>query len=152
MIHHVLVAEADRDTWASIANGVRRYQPEATIVRVKDGEQAMRHLFQRGLFTEEPETPDLIVLAADLLIVSTDAIIDRLRQHPRTETIPVIVVRKEPLGDDLGDESASDQCVLSPGAVVIFASAQIEKQVASALSHLAPAEAPTPTSVCCNLR
>jgi CheY-like chemotaxis protein len=61
---------------------------EAAIVRVKDGEQDMRYLFQRGLFTEEPKTPHLVVLAAELPVVSTDAIVDRLRQHPRTESIP----------------------------------------------------------------
>jgi CheY-like chemotaxis protein len=136
MIYNVLVAEADNDTWTSIANGVRRYQQEAAIVRVKDGEQAMRYLFQRGLFTEEPETPHLIVLSAALPIVSADAVIDRLRQHPRTEAIPVIVIRRDAVRDDLDDEEESEQCLLSQGVVVLFATERLEKKVASELGHL----------------
>ncbi|MFC4310466.1 hypothetical protein ACFPN2_15345 [Steroidobacter flavus] len=152
MIYNVLVAAADNDTWSSIASGVRRYQAEAAIVRVKDGEQAVRYLFQRGLFTEEPETPHLVVLSAELSIVSADAIIERLRQHPRTRAIPVIVIRQDAVRDDLEEESESERCLLTPGAVVIFASERLEKQVASALSHLHRADAPMATSVPCNLQ
>jgi CheY-like chemotaxis protein len=152
MIYNVLVAEADNDTWTSIASGVRRYQQEAAIVRVKDGEQAVRYLFQRGLFTEEPETPHLVVLAAELSIVSADAVIERLRQHPRTEAIPVIVIRQEAARNDLDDTAESEQCSLSRGVVVIFATERLDKQVASALSRLHWADAPMAASVPCNLR
>lgn len=92
MTFNVLVAEPDDQHWALIANGIRRYRPEASILRVKDGEQAIRFLFYRGLFTEVPETPNLLVFARYLPAVPSEGIVARLRQHPRTARTPVIVV------------------------------------------------------------
>lgn len=143
MTYNVLVAEPDNDIWTSIANGVRRHQPDAAIVRVKDGEQAIRYLFARGLFTEEPETPHLIVLAAELPRVPANSLIDRLRQHPRTETIPVIVIRR-----DEGEQEAR----LQPGMMQISATSRLEKDVAYGLSQLHEAARPTAASARCNPR
>jgi len=151
MIHNVLVAEPDNDTWTSLANGVRRYQPEAAIVRVKDGEQAVRYLFQRGLFTEEPETPQLILLAAELPLVTTDAVIDRLRQHPRTQSIPVIVIRQGAAPDDSDDEFAIESYPQSHSEVLeIFATAKLEKELAYTLTQLRTPEVPTEANVPCS--
>jgi CheY-like chemotaxis protein len=130
MTYNVLVAEPDNDLWTSLANGVRRYQPEATIVRVKDGEQAMRYLFQRGLFTEAPETPHLIILAMELPIVRADAVIDRLLQHPRTQSIPVVVIRPD-------EGLVGDRYPRSQSAVVeVIVSAKLENDLANALTRL----------------
>lgn len=95
MTFNVLVAEPGDQAWALIANGIRQVRPEASILRVKDGEQTVRFLFYRGLFTEAPETPNLVVLAGDLPSIPTEEIVARLRQHPRTETTPVIIVGRE---------------------------------------------------------
>lgn len=143
MSYNVLVAEPDNDLWSSIANGVRRYQPEAAIVRVKDGEQAMRYLFQRGLFTEEPETPHLIVLAAELSIVSTQAVIERVHQHPRTQAISVVVTRQDETRNDSDESPAMEECQpRRPGVVEIVATAKLEKDLANALTRLHRAEVP----------
>ncbi|WP_161965609.1 hypothetical protein [Steroidobacter cummioxidans] len=151
MIYNVLVGEPDNDTWTSIANGVRRYQAESAIVRVKDGEQAVRYLFQRGLLTEEPETPHLILLAAHLPIVSMNAVIARLRQHPRTQAIPVIVIRRD-AGRDEAEEGLESELgqQLEPGVVEILATARLEKDVASALTQLHRVAAPKVTSAPCS--
>lgn len=150
MIYNVLVGEPDNDTWTSIANGVRRYRAESAIVRVKDGEQAVRCLFQRGLLTEEPETPHLILLAAELPIVSMNAVIARLRQHPRTQAIPVIVIRRDEGRDDAEQrwEREPDQ-QLEPGVVEILATAKLERDVASVLTRLHRVEAPKVASAPC---
>lgn len=95
----VVVAEPNDEDWKSIADGIRQQSPDASILRVKDGEQAVRFLFHRGLLTEHPETPNLVVLATNLSIVSTEAVIARIREHPRTEKTPVVVVRKESIRD-----------------------------------------------------
>jgi CheY-like chemotaxis protein len=137
MIYNVLVAESDNDRWTCIAKGVRRFQPEAAIVRVKDGEQAMRYLFQRGLFTEEPETPHLIVLATQLPIVPTHAVIDRVLQHPRTQSIPVVVIRPDAGRDDFDEQLASELYPPPrPRVVELCATASIEKDLASTLTRL----------------
>jgi CheY-like chemotaxis protein len=144
MIYNVFVAEPDNDIWTSIANGVRRHQPDAAIVRVKDGEQASRYLFERGLFTDEPETPHLIVLAAELPVVPANSLIDRLRQHPRTATISVIVIRRDV------DASDSEQEALQPGTIQIAATHSLEKDVAYGMSQLHEASRPTAASARCN--
>jgi CheY-like chemotaxis protein len=143
MTYNVLVAEPDNDIWTSIANGVRRHRPDAAIVRVKDGEQAIRYLFVRGLFTEEPETPHLIVLAAELPVVPANSLIDRLRRQPRTEAIPVIVIRR-----DEGELEPQ----LQPGMMQISATRTLEKDVAYGLSQLREAARPTAASARCNPR
>jgi CheY-like chemotaxis protein len=131
MTYNVLVAEPDNDIWTSIAHGVRRHRPDAAIVRVKDGEQALRYLFERGLFTEEPETPHLIVLATELSVVPARSLIDRLRQHPRTEAISVIVIRR-----DEGASEGEQEAQLQPGMIQISATSKLDKDVAYALSQL----------------
>lgn len=127
MTYNILVAEPSDALWASIANGLRRPQPDAAIVRVKDGEQALRFLFQRGLLADAPETPNLIVLAAELPVLPADTVIARLRQHPRTLAIPVIIVSPQ------GDQDALDH---EPDVVVITNTLRLEKEVANAASRL----------------
>jgi hypothetical protein len=100
MTFNVLVAELGNDCWAAIAAGIRQHYPDASILRVKDGEQAARFLFQRGLLTEEPETPDLVILAADLAIVPADVIVTRLRENAGTQSTPVVVVWRDVSSDD----------------------------------------------------
>ena len=138
MSYNVLVAEPRDSHWASIANGVRRLQPQAEILRVKDGEQAVRFLFQRGLLTEEPDTPDLVVLAADLPLVPVNAILARLRQHPRTRTVPVIFMWPDCDGDDPVDEASPSQQWLhpQPDVLVIIGKHRLDKEVAEAINQL----------------
>jgi len=92
MTFHVLVAEPSNENWASITTGIKRCRPDASILRVKDGEQAARFLFFRGLFSDEPESPDLVVLAAELPFFPADAVVARMRQHARTHLTPTIVI------------------------------------------------------------
>jgi CheY-like chemotaxis protein len=109
------------------------------MARVKDGEQAVRFLFQRGLLTEEPETPDLVVLAAELPIVPENAIIARLRQHPRTQAVPVILMRPhDGLDDDRDENAPGTQRWLhrQPGVIVITGTGQLEREVADAIDRV----------------
>lgn len=100
MAFNVLVAEPSNEDWSSIATGIRRHHPDASILRVLDGEQAARFLFERGLFTDEPETPNLVVLSAALSAVALEAIIDQLKKNSRTRLTQIIVVQRSP---DAGD-------------------------------------------------
>ena len=147
MTHHILVAEPGNDTWTSIAHGLRRYEPQATILRVKDGEQAMRFLFQRGLLMEEPETPDTIVLNSQLPIVPMNAVMARLRQHPRTQTIPVIVISRDTRDDTDDDASESQQWLhRHAGVIVITGKQKLEKEVADAMHRLSAKSPPVADS------
>jgi CheY-like chemotaxis protein len=137
MTYNILVAEPRDDICKSIINGLRRRQPEADILRVKDGEQAVRFLFQRGLLSEEPETPDLIVLAAELPVLPTNAVIARIRQHPRTLSIPVVLVRPDPACDDLDDLRCTQRWLhRQPDVVVLTGTHRLEKEVANTMDQL----------------
>lgn len=138
MSYNVLVAEPSDATWASIANGVRRLKPDAAILRVKDGEQAMRFLFHRGLLSEEPERPDLVVLAAGLPIVPVNAILAHLRQHPRTCTVPVIFTWSDCDDDDLDDDAPESQQWRhpQPDVLVIIGSRKLDRELADAITQL----------------
>ncbi len=81
---NVLVAEPSGADWAAIAKGIRRHLPEASVLRVKDGEQALRFLFHRGLLTVEPPVPDLVLLAEELPLIPAAGVIARMRIDPRT--------------------------------------------------------------------
>lgn len=136
MMLNVLVAESSDQAWASIVDGVRRYQPEASILRVKDGEQAIRFLFHRGLFTEVPETPNLVVLAGDLPRVPAEAIVARLRQHPRTCSIPVILVASGERLSDLGRVVDYQQWLGRQESLVAVGTADLQTAVAGAAQRL----------------
>lgn len=91
MSFSALVVEPSDAAWSDIANGVRRHFPDASLLRVKDGEQALRFVLQTGLLTADPEIPNLVLLAAELPLVPAERVFARLRQDSRTRAIPVIV-------------------------------------------------------------
>lgn len=132
MTFNVLVAEPGDETWSIIADGLRQYWPDASILRVKDGEQAVRFLFYRGLFSEAPETPDLVVLARDLPTVATEAVVARLRQHPRTSSLPVVVVGRGRQNTDLAKTFERDQEQL----IVVVGADDLQSEVAEAVQQL----------------
>ena len=95
MNSNILVAEPCRSDWTSIAKGVRRHLPDASILRVKDGEQALRFTFQTGLLTREPQIPDLLFLSADLAKVPAEHVLAQVRQDPRTQATAVLILWKD---------------------------------------------------------
>ena len=92
---NVLVAEPCNEDWTSIAKGLRRRLPEASVLRVKDGEQALRFTFQPALLTPDAQIPHLVLLSAELPVVSADNVLAQLRQDPRTWCISVLVLSKD---------------------------------------------------------
>ncbi len=98
---NVLVAEPSGADWTAIAKGIRRQLPDASVLRVKDGEQALRFLFHRGLLTADPPVPDLVLLAEELPLIPAAGVIARMRIDPRTRFTPVIVVRQDPEQESL---------------------------------------------------
>lgn len=137
MTFHVLVADPNNENWAAITAGIKRCRPDASILRVKDGEQAARFLFYRGLFSDEPETPDLVVLAAELTFFPADAVIARMRQHPRTHQTPAIVVWG-PAEDEDADAATQRQQWLGrqQSLSIIFDTDELGREVAEAVSAL----------------
>ena len=137
MTFHVLVAAASNEDWTAISEGIRQYRPDASILRVKDGEQAARFLFHRGLFSEEPETPDLVVLSAELSFLPADAVIAGLRQHSRTRTTPAIVIWRAEDGADGTDASERQQWLRHQSLVsIVFGTHELGQEIAEAVRLL----------------
>jgi CheY-like chemotaxis protein len=130
---NVLVAEPSNDDWVAIARGLRRRLPDASILRVKDGEQALRFTYQTGLLTTDPEIPQLVILADRLPIVSGERVLDQLRQDPRTRSIPVLVAWKDGYNARVEKIEAfrGDEWLFT-----IFCTVALEEQVADAVRRL----------------
>jgi CheY-like chemotaxis protein len=130
---NVLVAEPSNEDWISIARGVRRRLPDASILRVKDGEQALRYTFQAGLLTDDPQIPHLVVLAGRLPVLSGERVLDQLRQDPRTRSTPVLIAWKDGYNARVEKIEAfrGDQWLFT-----IFCTVPLEEQVADAVRRL----------------
>jgi CheY-like chemotaxis protein len=133
MTLNILVAEPSNDDWVSISRGIRRRLPDASILRVKDGEQALRFTFQAGLLTPDPQIPHLVMLSARLPVVSGEHVLDQLRQDPRTRTIPVLVAWKDGYNARVEKIEAfrGDEWLFT-----IFCTVSLEDQVADAVRRL----------------
>ncbi len=130
---NVLVAEPNNEDWISIARGLRRRLPDASILRVKDGEQALRFTFQAGLLTTDPQIPHLVILSARLPIVSGERVLEQLRQDPRTRSIPALVAWKDGYNSRVEKIEAfrGDEWLFT-----IFCTVALEEQVADAVRRL----------------
>jgi CheY-like chemotaxis protein len=122
----VLVAEPSYDDWISISRGVRRRLPDASILRVEDGEQALR-------LTADPQMPQLVLLAARLPVVSGERVLDQLRRDPRTRSIPILVAWKDGYNAKVEKIEAfrGDEWLFT-----IFCTVALEEQVADAVRRL----------------
>ena len=130
---NVLVAEPNNEDWNSIARGLRRRLPDASILRVKDGQQALRFTFQAGLLTTDPQIPHLVILSARLPIVSGERVLEQLRQDPRTRSIPALVAWKDGFNSRVEKIEAfrGDEWLFT-----IFCTVALEEQVADAVRRL----------------
>ena len=130
---NVLVAEPNNGDWISIARGLRRRLPDASILRVKDGEQALRFTFRTGLLTTDPQIPHLVILSARLPIVSGERVLEQLRQDPRTRSIPALVAWKDGYNSRVEKIEAfrGDEWLFT-----IFCTVALEEQVADAVRRL----------------
>ncbi len=65
----------------------------ARLLRLKDGDQALRYLFAVGEFAQRsPRTPGLVLLDMDMPVTSGLSILDLIRAHPATNGIRVIML------------------------------------------------------------
>lgn len=87
----LLIDDCDADSNRTRA-AVRRAAPSASLVRVKDGEQALRLMFQQGLYTTAPHIPLLVLLELNVPRTDGCGVLRRLRNETNGARIPVIVL------------------------------------------------------------
>jgi two-component system response regulator len=65
----------------------------AKLLRLKDGDQALRYLFAVGEFANRsPGMPGLVLLDMDMPVTSGLSVLDLIRAHPSTHGIRVIML------------------------------------------------------------
>jgi CheY-like chemotaxis protein len=141
---NILVAEPNNEDWTAIAKGIRRRLPNASLLRVKDGEQALRFTFRAGLLTPDPQIPHLVLLAARLAVISGERVLDQLRQDPRTRSTPVLLAWKDGYNAKLEKIEAfrGDEWLFT-----VFCTMALEDQIADAVRRLYDIHGPTGSEV-----
>jgi CheY-like chemotaxis protein len=137
----LLIDDCDADSKITFA-AVRRAAPLASLVRVKDGEQALRLMFHQGLFTNAPHVPRLIVLELNVPRTNGRGVLRRLRDETLAERVPVIVLTSSPDRAALEESYAlgARECLVKPNDTAEYLS-----EVTSAVRrHFTPTPTPSP--------
>lgn len=94
----VLVVD-DRITDADVTLlALRRAAPEAKVLWLQSGNEALQFLFRVGEYRSGPHAlPRLIMLDVDMPVMSGLSTLDLLRSHPHTARIPVALLTDGPL-------------------------------------------------------
>jgi DNA-binding NarL/FixJ family response regulator len=65
----------------------------AKLLRLRDGDQALRYLFAAGEFADRsPKMPGLVLLDMDMPVTSGLCILDIIRAHPSTSCMRVVML------------------------------------------------------------
>jgi len=90
--------------------------PDATFLRLKDGNEALRFLFALGEFARRSVTlPELVLLDMEMPVTSGPCVLDVIRAHPVTRGIRVIMLTTDsrPRFDERAGFSADGYLVKS---------------------------------------
>ena len=89
----LLVEERSIDaevTLSALRKGATR---DARMVRLRDGNEALRYLFAVGEFARRsPGMPGLVLLDMGMPVTSGLCVLDVMRAHPSTSAIPVVML------------------------------------------------------------
>ena len=67
--------------------------PNANVVRLKNGNEALQYLFAVGTFKRRAGgMPSLVLLQRDMPVISGPCVLDVIRAHPKTSGIPVLML------------------------------------------------------------
>jgi two-component system, response regulator len=89
----VLVEHRSIDAEVTLAALRQAATSSAKLLRLRDGDQALRYLFAVGEFARRsPAAPGLLLLDMDMPVTSGLSMLDLIRAHPSTAGIPVIML------------------------------------------------------------
>jgi two-component system, response regulator len=81
--------------------------PRATVLHLDSGNDAVEYLFSVGAFAgRAPVMPQLILLSAEISDITGLCLLDLIRAHPLTRTIPIVLLSLE---SDLREYRRQDQ-------------------------------------------
>jgi CheY-like chemotaxis protein len=113
----ILVADdSDEDAALTLA-ALRRAAPDATVVRVKDGRDALQFLYStEGYQGRPPGFPQLILLDVHMPVLDGLAVLKSLRSNPLTSAIPIVLFSSlsNPLTIERGMELGANDYRVKP--------------------------------------
>jgi CheY-like chemotaxis protein len=93
---NVLVVAPCNSDWRIIAKGIRCELAVASVLRVVDGVQAIRFMIERGLLTEEPEFPDILVIDLALPMLPAQEVLARVHENAVARSTQIIALTEDP--------------------------------------------------------
>jgi two-component system, response regulator len=89
----LVVEERSVDAEVTLSALRRGSTREARLLRLRDGNEALRYLFAVGEFTDRtPGMPGLVLLDMGMPVTSGLCVLDVMRAHPATKDVPVIML------------------------------------------------------------
>jgi two-component system response regulator len=91
--------------------------PRATVLHLDNGSDTVEYLFSVGAFAgRPPNMPGLVLLSAEISDISGLCLLDLMRAHPLTQSVPIVLLSLE---SDLRkyrrqDQFGADAYVLKP--------------------------------------
>jgi two-component system, response regulator len=102
-VYQILLVEDNDDDVQLTLRAFRKSDLVSTVTVVRDGVEALDYLLARGEYaTRNPEVlPDLVLLDIKLPRVNGVQVLERLRSHPRTKLVPIVILTSSAEPKDL---------------------------------------------------
>ncbi len=101
-VSRILLVEDNPDDVELTLRAFKKSHFAAEVAVVSDGEEALDYLFGRGTYAErDPSVPQVVLLDLNLPKVGGLEVLRRMRAHPRTRLIPVVILTSSTEEQDL---------------------------------------------------
>lgn len=99
----ILLAEDDEDDIALVQHSFETHHIANHLAVVRDGQEALDYIFAEGNYRHIPfeDKPQVLLLDLGLPVVPGLAVLDRIRNDPRTEYMPVIILTSSVNQEDI---------------------------------------------------
>ena len=98
MVRSIDVLLVDNNTLDAdaVVLAMARIAPQARILRLRSGDDALQFLFSRGAFAGHvTRLPRLVLLSREMPVMSGLCVLDVMRAHPLTANVPVVLLITE---------------------------------------------------------
>jgi two-component system response regulator len=90
---YILLVEDNPDEIELTIRALKQHHLANDVVVISDGREALEYLFAEGKYADDPPLlPELLLLDINLPKVSGIEVLKRLRAHPRTQLVPVVML------------------------------------------------------------